>query len=288
MGNLRSKRDPAFQAVIGWINAWPDPDKLKGYEEFNAYWNGADLAGKKLGYQFEEFRMGRDVSPRRLDLILASRGIRALLLPPHHTEPVWNDFPWDKYFIIKFGRSLHQPASHLATADQVLNTVLAFERISALGYRRIGFVTSEPYMNIHGHLLEAGFRIAQQSVSATHRLPVLSLVGMNATQRVKTLAAWVKKCRPDAIYTDVQHIRALLNKAGIKVPDDVAVAATTIRDTSADAGIDQHPDEIGRVGMLFLHSLITDGAIGIPKILRQTMIQGSWVDGTSMPPMAVR
>ena len=279
----RSKRDPAFQAMIGWVNAWPEPDKLRGYEEFNAYWNGASLAAKKLGYQIEEFRVGRDISPRRLDRILSSRGIRGLLLPPHHQEPVWNDFPWDKYFIVKFGRSLHQPVTHLVTADQVLNSVLAFDKIRGLGYRRIGFVTREPYMKVHGHLFEAGFLIAQQGVPAAHRLPVLSLVDMNATQAVKALADWIKKCRPDAIYTDVQHIRPLLGKAGVKVPHDVAVAATTIRDTGVDSGIDQHPDEIGRVGMLLLHSLINDGAVGIPKILRQTMIQGSWVNGTSMP-----
>lgn len=36
--------------MIGWINAWTEPEKLRGYEEFNAYWNGASLAAKKLGY----------------------------------------------------------------------------------------------------------------------------------------------------------------------------------------------------------------------------------------------
>jgi LacI family transcriptional regulator len=279
----RSKGNPAFQATVAWINGWKDPSELRGYEEFDAYWNGADLAARKLGYQLEEFRIGAEYSSHRLDQILSARGIRGLLLPPHNLQPEWKDFPWEKYFIVKFGRSLHQPKTHLTTADQVLNTVLAFEKMKERGYRRIGFVTTEPYMKVHGHLFEAGFLIAQQSVDAKQRLPVLSLVGLNATQAVAPLTAWVKKHRPDAICTDVKWILALIGKAGLRVPEDIAVAATTVLDTGIDSGINQHPEEIGRVGMLLLNSIINDGAIGIPTIFRQTMVEGAWVDGTSLP-----
>ena len=46
----------------------------------------------------------------------------------------------------------------------------------------------------------------------------------------------------------------------------------------------QHPEEIGRVGLLMLKSLINDGARGIPPIFRQIQVEGSWSDGDSAPP----
>ncbi|MES2438016.1 MAG: LacI family DNA-binding transcriptional regulator [Verrucomicrobiota bacterium] len=283
LSNYRqSKGKRAFQAVIGWINGWQDPDQLRGYEEFDAYWNGASGAAQKLGYRLEEFRMDGSTTPRRLDQILSSRGIRGLLLPPHDGQPDWRGFPWEKYFVVKFGRSLQEPKTHLVTADQVLNTVLAFEKMTDLGYRRIGFVTHEPYMKVHGHLFEAGFLIAQQTIPVKQRVPVLSLVGTKPEEAAALLVEWMKKHRPDAIHTDVRRIRQLLDQSGLRVPEDIAVAATTLIDTGVDSGIDQHPEEIGRVGMLLLNSIINDGAVGIPSIFRQILVEGSWVGGSSV------
>ena len=64
----------------------------------------------------------------------------------------------------------------------------------------------------------------------------------------------------------------------------IGVAGTTILDTPISAGINQHPEEIGRVGLLMLKSLINDGARGIPPIFRQIQVEGSWSDGDSAPP----
>jgi len=47
-----------------------------------------------------------------------------------------------------------------------------------------------------------------------------------------------------------------------------------------DAGIWQHPLEIGRVGV---NSIIHDNAHGIPPIQREILIKGNWVDSQSLP-----
>ena len=279
----QSKGNPAFQAVIGWVNAWKKPAELRGHEEFDAYWKGANSAAQKLGYRLEEFQVDKQITFPRLHQILSSRGIRSLLLPPHHELPQWGDFPWDKYYVVKFGRSLREPQTHLVTSDQALNTVLAFEKIEALGYRRIGFVTQEPYLRKHGHMFEAGFLVAQQALEPKQRLPILALVDMKPAEAVAPLTAWIKKQRPDAIYTDVPWILEVIDNAGFRVPEDFSLAATTLIDTGIDSGIDQHPTEIGRVGMLLLNSMINDNAIGTPSIFQQILIKGSWVSGTSMP-----
>lgn len=77
--------------------------------------------------------------------------------------------------------------------------------------------------------------------------------------------------------------RELLQKAGYRVPADIAVAVTSVLDGGADSGTDQHPEEIGRIGMLLPNSLICDGERGIPTTFRQILVEGSWVDGSSLP-----
>ncbi|BCU77856.1 LacI family DNA-binding transcriptional regulator [Luteolibacter sp. LG18] len=280
----RAKTDSPITSCLAWINAWPEPDKLRSYREFDAYWQGASTAAAKFGYRLEEFRMGRDMTPQRLHQVLQARGIHGLLIPPQKPRPDWQDFPWQHYSVVRFGRSLSNPRSHLVTADQVANTMLAFEKIRERGYRRVAFVTNESDALMRGHLFEAGYLAAQRFIPQEDRLSVF--VTDSPTQSSDVTArfkSWYDEQQPDAIFTDDMGCVDLIAKAGLKVPDDVALAVTSILDAKCESGINQQPEEIGRVGLLMLNSIINDGARGIPKIFRQILVEGTWVDGPSLP-----
>lgn len=275
---------------IAWVNAWHNPTKLRGLGEFDHYWKGACAAAEKLGYRLEEFRIGEECSPKRLHQILRARSIHAILLPPHEEQPDWGDFPWEEYGVVRFGRSLQTPACHVVTSDQVANTWRAFTAMRERGYGRIGFVTDEQRVRHRGHLFEAGYLIAQRDVAEDLRLPVLALpesaTRSGEAERKKwgaTFGKWLKRHQPDAILTDLDVTIELMADVGLSVPGPVGLAVTSVLDAKADAGIDQHPEEIGRVGVLMLNSLIADGSRGIPKIFRQILVEGSWVDGESLP-----
>ena len=161
--------------------------------------------------------------------------------------------------------------------------MLAFEKIRERDYQRIGFVTDETDFKMRGHLFEGGYLTAQRLVGSRHRLPVFVLNDYPVGKRNQALASWFDRSKPDAIITNMAEVPALLQDIGITVPKDVALAGTTRIDVPISAGIDQHPEEIGRVGVLMLISLINDGARGIPPIFRQNLVEGTWVDGASLP-----
>lgn len=278
----KGKSEASITASIAWINAWTDPAKLRSYREFDLYWKGASAAAEKYGYRLEEFRLGEQFTPKRLHQILSTRGIRGLLLPPQRPQPDWEGFPWSEYSVVRFGRSLSSPRCHLVTADQVANTMLAFEKIRERGYRRIGFVTDETDL-LRGHLFESGYLTAQRLIDESERLPVFVMNQFAGAEQKSALAAWIQQHRADAIFTNIAEVPAMLKSIGLDVPRDIAIACTTLLDTSMDTGIDQHPEEIGRVGFLMLNSLINDAARGIPPIFRQILVEGSWVDGASLP-----
>jgi DNA-binding LacI/PurR family transcriptional regulator len=279
----RDKLSHPITASIAWINAWLNPSELRGYREFDEYWRGASEAATKFGYRLEEFQLGKHCSPERLHQILTARGIRGILLPPQAPHPDWRGFPWLHYAVVRFGRSLKEPPCHVVTADQVANTVLAIEKIRERGYKRIGFVDNDLLTVKRGHQFQAGFLLSQVDLDESEKIPVLNFSGTTPSDRVKLLDKWLRKNRIDAIFTGFAELPGYLQKLDVRIPEDVAIASTTILDAGITAGIDQHPFEIGRVGFLMLNSLINDGAFGVPSIFRQILVEGSWVDGDSLP-----
>lgn len=279
----KAKKDAPITAGMAWINTWQSAGKLRGFKEFDLYWKGAEIAARKYGYHLEEYRLDRDCGPKRLHQILRARGIRGILLPPQYPHPDWGDFPWEFYSVARFGRSLKKPECHVVSADQAVNTMLAFEKIREHGYERIGFVDSRDITVKRGHMFQAGFLLAQTELEPSKRVPILDIHPVPTSGRRKQVADWVKKHKVEAILTGLADLPDILEKAGIRVPDDVGLAGTTVLDIPISAGIDQHSEEIGRVGLLMLNSLINDGAMGIPRIFRQVLVEGSWVDGPSLP-----
>jgi LacI family transcriptional regulator len=268
---------------IGWINAWPNALDLRRHKEFDLYWQAAYAAAEKHGYRLEEFRLDRKYSPQRLRQILYTRGIRGLLLPPQPPSIDWCDFPWEEYSVVRFGRSLQHPRSHLVAANQVANTLLAYDEIKKRGYRRIGLVTDDALALKRGHFFEGGFLMAQRTEQEKDRVPIFPFRKYDPTARGRRLAGWLRKHKVDAIFTDIAELPDVLYKQNIQVPGDVGLAVTSVLDANADAGIYQEAEEIGRTGFLMLDSLIQDGDRGIPRIFRQVLVEGTWVDGDSLP-----
>ena len=67
------------------------------------------------------------------------------------------------------------------------------------------------------------------------------------------------------------------------IDEDIGLAVTNVADIAVPAGIHQHSLEIGKVATSLLHSLITNNERGIPAIPRQVLVDGTWVDGPSLP-----
>lgn len=269
------------RAALAWFNFWNPPERLHSYSEFAHYWKGATVAAEKLGYHIEEFAAESRLSIPRLEQILQTRGISGILLPPHMVTPDWGSFGWERFSIVRYGRSLQAPKVHMVAADHVANTILAFNEIRARGYNRVAFLTGTS--RNRGHLFEAGFLMAQRFVEESLRIPIFSINDSEPLSCLPELRRWLKREKPDAILSDVVETPELLQKAGYRIAEDIGIAATSVLDATVDAGIFQNPEEIGRIGVLLAASLISDNDTGIPKFPRQTLVEGQWMDGASLP-----
>jgi len=277
----RGQTRTPIAAELAWINHWKNPKALWKFKEFNLYWKGAFAEADRSGFRLEEFVLEKDMSLERLEKILRARNIRGILLPPRGGEsPDFRKFNWDDFCVVRFGHSFEFPHAHLVSSDQLTDGVIAFENIWKNGYRRIGLVTSSKMHTRFG----AGFLYSQMKWSPKTRLPALIVKQDTIQEDRKKLKAWLKANRPDAILTDVSELRELLSNVGCKIPRNVGLAALSILDGNADAGIDQNSEEIGRAAIQLLISLINHNEIGIPKICREVLVEGYWVNGKDLPP----
>lgn len=274
----------SIQAELGWLNFWPEPGRLRQLKEFDLYWKGAAACAEKFGYRLEEFRANDRLSLERIEAILHARGIRGLLVPPGPLPADWGAFNWDRFSLVRLGRPTLDFFAHCVAADQMTNTLVAFDAIRARGYERIGFVGVSCWARFFG----AGYYWAQASArdDGLQRISPLLFDDQPEPQpgaNDRRFLAWLQETKPDAILTEVPDLMQQLKRAGYRVPKDVALAVTSVLDGNADAGIYQNPEEIGHVGVLQLISLINDSAFGIPPIRREVLIHGKWVEGKSLP-----
>lgn len=275
------KMTKSISGELAWLNAWPDPKQLRRFNEFDNYWHGASEEADRCGFRLEEFIINKQMSLQRVQKILQTRNIRGILLPPLGSRmPDCHNFRWDDFCIVRFGHSMPFPRAHVVTSDQLTDGMIAFENIWNHGYRRIGMVTSKKMNTRFG----AGYFFSQMKWCPDTRLPALVMDAESCAHDSQILKRWIKANRPDAILTDVRELRDMLTSLGYRIGKDIGLAALSVLDGNADAGINQNSQEIGKAAVQLLISLINHNERGIPDVCRELLIEGRWVNGSTLPP----
>ena len=278
----RTSAPAEIVAELAWVNRWSPASRYHAFREFDGYWRGAEAAAREAGYRLERFEIGGG-SLDRFARMLRARGIRGLLVPPHHgARNEWAELDVSGLAVVRIGHSVRLPA-HAAACDQTEAGRLGFACIHARGYRRVGFVTHAGAE--FSSRFQAGFLFARENTPGATILPTL-LLGESETDTETErgrLRLWLDRHRPDAILTTHAALRSMLDEIGVRVPGDVGLAATSVLDGNSDAGIDQHPEEIGRAAVELIDGLISRGNTGVPVIPRMTTVQPGWTDGLCLP-----
>lgn len=285
----QTRRPTAIRSTVAWFNQWQNPRDLRRLQEFDAYWRGANDYAAALGYRIEEFILPPELTAARVQQILVSRNVRGILLPPHSGGFNLPEFDWSQFSVVRFGASIKEPRAHIVTCDQKNCAGTAFEQMWARGYRRIAYATEHVFDLNTGGNFRAGYLSAQDRRVPLRRHFAPLLLSENSTPAdLRTLKRLLRDGKVDAFLTTLRNFRRLLRAAGVRVPDDVGVATLSLLDGEFDAGVDQNSYEIGRVAMATLAGLVQQNERGVPKFCRRILVEGQWVDGTSLPTRAVR
>lgn len=283
----RTLRPAKFQGVIAWANHWKQPGQLRRFAEFERYWRGAAQTAGRFGFKLEEIRWPSGCSPKRFEDMLLARGVEGVLIPPHNEVLDWEDFDWSRFSVVRFGMSVQSPDSNLVTSDQFRAMTMAVTRMHEYGYQRIGLAADVDLDEHLGGNFYGGFAWAQNKLKVSPAVPPF---GASATlyrsapeKELRNLERWLARHRPDAVLTTQPYLPDLIQKLGRRIPQDIAIAGTSIYDIPVDAGIDQHSMEIGRIAMEMLIKQINIGERGGSADPCRILVESRWQDGSSVP-----
>lgn len=273
-----SSRQRSQLLPLGWINAWPQPGNLAKHREYGGYWRGACEAASHMGYRLEEFQLSAKTKHKELNRRLRAKGFRGLLLPPEGDPAALKRFPWEKYHVVSLSHYTNTPATHLVAPDRVGNCSLAFDRMRNRGYRRIGFLTHRFPETVNDKLSVAGFLSAQSELPESEHLPIFTTRDHPLPHQ---LSEWLDRHQPDAILTDLPDASRLLKRTGLRIPQDLGLAFCCGSRGVASAGIDCHPEEVGRIAIETLQRAI--GGYLSQECNVRVAVNGHWHDGRTLP-----
>lgn len=282
MAHLRLNRASSPES-IAWITSDPTYDGWKNSPAYTELYSGALAHAQQIGFQLHPYWIKeKNMNAPRLGSILRSRGIRGVIIAP---QPIAcsaiPDLGWEHFAAATCGFSLQQPRLHRACSQQYQAVGLAWDNLSKLGYRRIGFALSvESNRRTEGMWL-ASF-LARQSTTPPPRSTIPPLVLEHWDN--KCFLDWFHKYSPDVIigWDDAAD---LLRANGIRIPQDCAYAQINIAGMQPPkAGVNHHMDALGAAAVDLVAEQLRHHRYGLPHVPKIVMVECSWSDGADAPP----
>ncbi len=283
MTHVRQTRPPPYQATLAWIDRLPANAWRENHVQ-TEFFNGAVGRAKELGFNLERIAcLDPILNPARLGEILHARGISGVLCSADTPDARLKKLPFEvrSFAVVTVGCRFTNPDLHFSTNDQFLTARAAHRRLLELGYRRVGFVTTQGLEDIVDHRFSGGYLSAVKT-GDDPAVPVF-FADLNSDAG---FAEWLHEHKPDVVLTTFMvELLAKIERAGLRVPHDVAFAMLDWDETLPHvAGIRQNHLRVGAGAVDVLVSQINRNEFGVPLHAQGVLIEGEWVDGATAPP----
>ncbi|MBK8479416.1 MAG: LacI family DNA-binding transcriptional regulator [Opitutaceae bacterium] len=256
-----------------------------GYGRFVHYRlieRGVRTHAAELGYECELLHVDRGHHDKRtLRRFLAGAGIRGIIFMNPEVERRQIDLPWENFSAVKIDGERILPGFTSLSVDQFGTTMLAFRRMQALGYRRIGLAVSGDGELTSGRLSTAASLLAQTELAEAEQVRPFYFPERVPNETVSRLIGpWLERERVDAVISHRTQVRTYAHRRA---------CATTCMHTAVPglAGVMVDFRQVGRQAVALLVSQLQSGQFGVPATATRTYFRGVWRDGASAPLRAV-
>lgn len=247
---------------------------------------GARKQAETLGYQFELLFVDKGHhDSATLYRHLKNEGISGLIIGAFEPARRTFELNWSEFCVVKVDSRHMPPPVTFVSTDQVAGVRVAFQRMKALGYKRIGLAIgiedeeSTDDMHLSGFLLERSTSPASTSVP-----PLLFPRGANQTVAIPLLRKWISEYDVDSVICNWTNIRPMLGAAGYRCPEDIACACLCLRRRNRSvAGVVSNMGLVGERVAGLLATLMRTERRGIPELATATLVNGIWNDGATAP-----
>lgn len=235
------------------------------------------------GYQVEPFDLAAYASGSAAAKVLYHRGVRGIIIPamPPLVEKYLRDPAWEAFSIVCCSLGWARFVYNVVTNDVFAGTRLAWERVVARGYRRIGAAMFRHEPLAEDDLARHGGSLAQQATLVPKRQHVPVLVDCGPFDR-DVFLRWFRRHRPEVVISFISRAYHWLVEAGYRVPEDVAFACLNVVPGERFSGVEISP--LGDAAVDFLIAQIHQNQRGVPRLQQTLMIEPKWLEGETLPP----
>jgi LacI family transcriptional regulator len=286
MAQMRTRGAGGCRMMLALVNANGDGRAFERHPTIPKYVAGCERRAKALGYGLDRFWLHEEGMTGGSWLhMFEARGIQGVILVglmkqnrvPGFFHPVL-----DRMACVVTGVRTRKPALSFACVDHHMLVLRAFEKALELGYARPGLVLDPVIDGLVERRFSAGFLTGQQHLPEGCRLAPFFQVS-EARDDPVLFREWLRRERPDVIFTLYNDVRDWLGSAGLRVPEDVGLVQLEWRDGEPDwAGMNQHNDLAGEAAVDLLLNMIHHGERGVPPFPRATLIGATWTDGVTV------
>lgn len=262
-----------------------EPNRPFGSDRFHAeLLAGVRERAATLGFASSHwiFGPGSDLSLKRLDQILYSRGIRGLVLLPTWSEPDFRELDWSRFTGIYVDYLIQRPAIHTVCCDHGLTVFNALEKARERGYKRPGLaIAHRTNARLHGRWVGAYLAYLNEH-------PELEQVPPLVTDEADELhpvhfVPWFEKHRPDVVLTHWLGAVDQMKAAGADVPRKHGYICLNLQVAPAHfSGFSLQPKKLGERATELVISQLTHGDSGPPSLPSTTMLPPKWREGTTI------
>lgn len=248
------------------------------------YFNGAKARAAELGVKVEHFWLGEPgMTPERMSDVLHARGINGIIvgrLPPGQQEM---KLRWERFSSVILGMTLVNPGLHRVAEDFFAGASEAMRQLRCRGYRRVGFVFSEPDdCKRVSDQWRAAMVWHQIQLSPKDLIPAFEFE--KGRDNLIAFRQWMRRTQPDVLLaTHGKPVMEWLRAEGLQAPRDIGLAVMNCdqRD-SLWSGIFCSSDHLGALAAEMLIGQMYRWETGIPTTPHQVSFCGEWVEGTTL------
>lgn len=281
MSNIKTGRSCDFLETIVLINANRSKDAPKRFPIFEKYINGIMAEASHLGYSvYSVWLHDEKLTQQRLKKILVSRGIRGGVIIGHADDTIlperfsqiWRDFKF-----VSAGLRTFNPTLDFISPDKFLIAQYATAQIIKKGYRRPAIVLDAHIDEIVEGRFIGGFLRAQLALPEKSRIsPFLDVA--RAKKKNEIFIDWVKKNKPDVIFSVSNATAEWLDEIYTKLPNSVEIVRLE-RNSIGEGwvGIDTNYELVGRLAVRKLFDILnTRAGMGDIDVSTCTIVEPHW------------
>lgn len=279
MANLSQSRMPTDLMPLAAV--YTHKSSIIETNEFHRkIWKGMDERARELGFKVEPFFLGDSgMSGSRLQQILKARGISGVVVPPLLRPGGYMRLDWSDFSAVAVGYSMSSPSLNRVCPDQYNAIRLVLRKLRRMNYQRPGLLLHKSSDVRTLNLYSSGFLGDAYAHGVTNSVPILEV----ENEDPKTFSKWFDSNRPDVIISSDLSVAEVVDKAGLKYPDDVGlVSLSGLTVGCGVAGIDQRSKSLGASAVERLVEMMYYNKRGIPDAPYVLQIPPNWKDGASL------